>query len=81
VTKTATGEIVSTRLAKARKTGAQYGYIVIKTPDNESVRLKIDASTECKSLDRGNEVSVEYEALGNSDILVAKKVSINSESK
>lgn len=68
------GEIVASRISKQRTTGVREGYIVILTPTHEHVRFRVDSSTSFESLERGEKVTVEYETLGDTDILVAKKI-------
>jgi hypothetical protein len=38
------------------------------------VKLKVDAMTKCETIERGDNVTVEYDVLGNTDILSAKKI-------
>ena len=73
-----TGEIISTQLGTATKIGKLYGFIVIRTPKDEDIKLKVDASTEYKTLDRGAKVKVQYKPLQSSSLLVAKKIDSGS---
>jgi len=52
----------------------KYGYIVVLTPTHELVRFRVDSSTSFESLERGEKITVEYETLGGTDILVAKEI-------
>jgi hypothetical protein len=67
------GEIVASQTA-VLKSGSSYGYITIETPKKEYVKLKVDASTDYETLDRGERVEIQYTTLGNTDILSAKKI-------
>ena len=79
MTETTTGEIVSRQVGKIPQTGKTYGYITVRTSDNEDIRIKIDASTDFETLKMGTEVRVEYESFRDSDILVARKVNSSSD--
>jgi hypothetical protein len=72
--KKASGEIVASQLANIPNSDRRYGYITIETPDSKYVKLKVDAMTKCETVERGDNVTVEYDVLGNTDILSAKKI-------
>jgi hypothetical protein len=70
----ATGEIVSSQIAEMPSTNLQYGYITIETSDKKYLKLKVDVRTEYDTLKKGEQVTVEYDIMGNTDILSAKKI-------
>jgi len=74
MTKNTTGEIVAAQMAKIPSTELRYGYITIETPEKRYVKLKVDAGTTYETLERGEKVVIEYDVLGNTDILSAKKI-------
>lgn len=69
-----TGEIISTQLGTAPKAGKHYGYIVVRTPKDEDIKLKVDANTDYQVLDRGAKVRIKYEPLKSTDLLVAREI-------
>ncbi len=71
------GTIISRQLGTFGKEEIVYGYIGIRTPEGEQKLIKIDSYTWYESLELGTDVIVEAANLGNTDILVARKVSIH----
>ena len=53
----------------------RYGYLGIETDNNEHLKVKITAFTEFDTLDVGASVKVELEAVGDEELLTAKKIS------
>ena len=74
MTKNTTGEIVAAQMASIPASEQKYGYITIETPEKEYVRLKVDARTTYETIEKGEHVVVEYDVLGSTDILSAKKI-------
>lgn len=72
--KTVSGEIIATQTAKLPTSDKEYGYITVQTPDQNNVRLKVDMGTNYDTIERGDRVVVEYDQLGGTDILTAKKI-------
>ena len=72
--KQTTGEIVASQIASIPKSNKGYGYITIETQDSKYLKLKVDAMTKYETVERGEKVTVEYDVLGNTDILSAKKI-------
>ncbi|MBN2230682.1 MAG: hypothetical protein JW779_13920 [Candidatus Thorarchaeota archaeon] len=72
--KNTVGEIVGAQIGKIPATEVSYGYITIETPDKKYLKMKVDALTEYDTIDKGEQVVVEYDTLGNTDILSAKKI-------
>lgn len=75
---TVTGKIVSTNLGEFSKRRIIYGYIGIELPDKTHIQVKIDSYTWYETLTIGDEVVVEIETLGNTDILVARKIQLKT---
>jgi cold shock CspA family protein len=72
--KSASGEIVASQIASIPNSNKGYGYITIETQDRKHVKIKVDAMTKYETVERGEKVTVEYDVLGNTDILSAKKI-------
>lgn len=72
--KKVTGEIVASQTAKLPTSDKEYGYITVQTPTRKNIKLKIDMGTNYETIERGERVVVEYDQLGGTDILSAKKV-------
>lgn len=75
---TVNGKIVSTNLGEFSKRRIIYGYIGIELPDKTHIQVKIDSYTWYETLTIGDEVVVEIETLGNTDILVARKIQLKT---
>lgn len=71
------GTIISEQLGTFGKDEMMYGYIGIKTPEGKQKKVKVDSYTSYETLDMGSEVIIEAANLGDTDILVARKISIN----
>lgn len=74
MTKNTVGEIVSAQMANLPATGLKYGYITIETPEKKYVKLKVDAMTQYETLEKGEQVIIEYDVLGKTDILSARNI-------
>ncbi len=74
MTEKMTGEIVFAQVGKIPATGEEYGFITIKTPDDESLELKIDDATEHDLLLMGTKVTVEYKESNDADRPLATKI-------
>ena len=72
--KKASGEIVAAQMASIPNSNRRYGYITIETPGKEYLKLKIDVKTKYDTIERGEHVSVEYDTLGDTDILSARRI-------
>jgi hypothetical protein len=72
------GKIVSVNLGEFSKKRIKYGYIGIELPDKTHISVKIDSYTWYETLTTGDEVVMEIHSLGNTDILVARKIQLNT---
>ncbi|MFW9963744.1 MAG: hypothetical protein ACFFCX_09285 [Candidatus Sifarchaeia archaeon] len=70
------GKIISTNLGEFSKKKVVYGYLGIELPDKEHIKVKVDAYTQYETLNLGDKVVVEIESLGDTDILVARKIQL-----
>jgi len=68
------GEIIAAQIANIPNSNRGYGYITIETPNKEHVKLKVDAMTKYDTVERGEHVTIEYDNLGGTEILSAKKI-------
>ncbi|TFF95222.1 hypothetical protein EU546_03690 [Candidatus Thorarchaeota archaeon] len=68
------GEIVASQTAKLPSSDKEYGFITVQTPEKNNVKLKVDMATNYETIERGQRVVVEYDQLGGTDILSAKKI-------
>lgn len=75
------GKIISTDLGEFSKKRIIYGYIGIELPDKTHIKVKIDSYTWYETLTPGDEVIVETETLGDTDIIVARKIQLRSSSE
>jgi hypothetical protein len=75
--KSTIGEIVSSQIAEMPSTNIRYGYVTIETHDKKYLKMKVDARTKYDTLEKGEQVTVEYDVLGNTDIFSAKKIMKN----
>ena len=73
------GKIVSSNLGEFSKERIVYGYLSIELPDKSYIKVKIDSYTWYKTLDLGDDVVIDLETLGNTDILVARKIQLKSD--
>ena len=74
MTKKIAGQIIATQTALISASNLSYGYITIKTPEKTYLKLKVDARTKYNTLEKGEHVAIEYEVLGTTDILSARKI-------
>lgn len=72
------GKIVSINIGEFSKKRIKYGYIGIELPDKTHMKLKVDSYTWYETLEMGNEVVVEFEDLGDTDIHVARKIQLST---
>jgi hypothetical protein len=75
--KTIEGTIISKDLGLFGKNQILYGYVGIEKPDGEHIKVKVDSFTWYETLEIGSHVFVETKKLGNTDILVAKRIDVN----
>ncbi|TXT56791.1 MAG: hypothetical protein BAJATHORv1_20386 [Candidatus Thorarchaeota archaeon] len=69
------GSITATKLSDLAEDDVQFGFITIKSDtDEKALEVKVDNYTEYDSLEPGEYVEVEYETLGNTDVIVARKI-------
>ncbi len=71
------GRIVSKQLGRFSKKEIVYGYISIESYDGNEFVVKVDSYTWYETLEIGSHVIIEVESLGSTDILVARKISVN----
>ncbi len=74
MSKALSGRIASHQLGRFGGKNIQYGYIGLVLPNGEHIRAKVDAYTESETLEIGQEVQVDLETLGDTDIWVARKI-------
>lgn len=72
--KQASGEIVAAQITSIPNSNREYGYITIETRDKKYVKLKVDAMTKYDTIEKGEHVTVQYDVLGDTRILSAKKI-------
>ncbi len=70
------GRIVASQLGTFGPTGKLFGYTTIRTDDGAHVRLKVDSYTECESIAVGDTVEVHVDELGETGILIARRVAL-----
>ena len=68
------GKIISTQIGIFGPNEVKYGYITIQSEDSASINVKIDAYTMYETLKIGDQVVIGTESLGDTDILVARKI-------
>jgi len=76
MSETIQGKIISSNLGEFSKKKIIYGYLGIELPDGKHIKVKVDFYTLYETLKIGEKVILEIEPLGNSDILVAKKIQL-----
>lgn len=74
------GKIVSSSLGEFSKKKIIYGYLGIELPDKKHIKVKIDAYTWYDTLNLGDEVVVEIEPLADTNIIVARKIQLKTNS-
>ncbi|TFF91136.1 hypothetical protein EU545_05455 [Candidatus Thorarchaeota archaeon] len=72
--KTLSGKIASHTLGQFGDRDMRYGFIGLELPNGEHMRAKVDKYTESETFAIGDEVEVELETLGDTDIWVARKI-------
>lgn len=70
------GTLVSANLGTFGKKEIRYGFVGIEKTDGKHVRLKVDSYTQYDTLDVGSKVIVQAEELGNTKIIVARKITL-----
>ncbi|TFG34001.1 hypothetical protein EU527_05600 [Candidatus Thorarchaeota archaeon] len=73
------GTIVSTQLGSFGKDEIVYGYIGIKTADGKQIAVKVDSYTDYETLELNSDVIIEAVNLGSTEIIVARKISLNAD--
>jgi hypothetical protein len=68
------GKIIASTLAEFAETGVLYGYIGVEVDSGAHIRIKVDSYTWYETLEMGHQVAIEAETLGDTDILVARKI-------
>ena len=70
------GHITSSDISKMGH--IHFGYLAIKTVDDEDLKVKVTAFTEFDTLDVGAKIEIELESVGDESLLTVKKIrSIN----
>ena len=77
--KTIEGKIISTQFGVFGSKQTVYGYLGIETLSGQHRIVKVDAFTWYETLEIGSHVIVEITNLGTTDIIVARKISVNQE--
>jgi hypothetical protein len=70
------GKIIASQLGTFGPTGKLFGYTTIRQEDGTHVRLKVDSHTECESIAVGDTVEVHVDELGETGILIARRVAL-----
>ena len=65
---------MSSELGTFGKNHILYGYIGIKTHEGEQKKIKVDSYTSYETLEIGSEVVAELSSLGDTNIMVARKI-------
>jgi hypothetical protein len=76
VTEVKSGEITFSQIGKIPQTGETYGLITVRVSDDEEIKLKIDDDTKFKKLKIGSEVTVSFDASGDSKVPIANSIVI-----
>ncbi len=74
--RTLDGKIYSTQLGIFGSNDVMYGFLGIETNDLRHITFKVDAYTWYETLELGDTVMIEYVQLGETKILVARKISL-----
>jgi hypothetical protein len=78
MSQTIEGRIVSSNLGEFSKERIVYGYLSIQLPNKNNIKVKIDSYTWYETLKIGDEVVIDLESLGTTNILVARKIQLKS---
>ncbi len=70
--KVISGHITSSDISKMGK--IHFGYLAIKTIDEEDIKVKVTAFTKFDILDVGAKVTIELESVGDDKLLSAKQI-------
>jgi len=73
------GKIISKQLGVFGGKETVYGYLGIESPNGQQRIVKVDAFTWYETLEIGSQVIIETATLGTTDIIVARKISVNQE--
>lgn len=68
------GKIIASTIADFGETDIKYGYIGVEPQKGEHIRVKVDSYTSYETLDLGENVILEVENLGDTDIIIARKI-------
>ena len=71
------GKIISKNLGEFGKNQTVYGYIGIELTNCEHIKVKVDSFTWYQTLEIGTHVFIEVNKLGNTDIMVARRIDVN----
>jgi len=69
-----TGVVMSTQLGHFGSQATLYGFVTVEADDGSLVQVKIDAYTEHDPFDIGDRVELEVAPLGQTKILVVKRI-------
>lgn len=72
--KSITGSITSTQLG--RMGSKRYGFIGVKTEQQEELKIKVAAYTKYETLDVGKRVHIVAESIGDMNFLTAKSIAL-----
>lgn len=70
------GKIISSQLATFSTKPSVYGYLIMREEDGGYDEVKVDLHTECESVLVGDMVEVHAEELGETGIIVARRISL-----
>ncbi|MFX1332755.1 MAG: hypothetical protein ACFE9W_14450 [Promethearchaeota archaeon] len=73
------GTIVASVVEPIGNTGMRSGFITIKTPDDDYVKLDVGNYTSFETLEEGAVVCIEADVLGTTGILYAESVNLVEE--
>jgi len=65
---------MSTQLAHFVSGEITYGFVTVEADDGKLVQVKIDAYTDCEAFDVGDRVELEVAPLGQTKILVVRRI-------
>ncbi|MBN2229258.1 MAG: hypothetical protein JW779_06650 [Candidatus Thorarchaeota archaeon] len=74
------GKIISSQLGEFGKDGILYGYLGIEDTQGNHLAIKIDSYSWYETLEIGEHVIIEASKLGTTNIIVARKISLKSNS-
>ena len=68
------GQIIASQIGRISNTDKKYGFITIKTSDENHVKVKIDSYTSYDTLEMGHDVEVSTDQLGSDSLIVAREI-------